>query len=75
MQPEQLINHRDNKTNVKVNLKDERFFSGHVKDVVGNTLIFLDKYGSEIIIDLDSIAYVVPVVRKDGGKEDGSLSW
>lgn len=68
MKPEQLISFRDKKTRIKLNLKDKRFFSGYIKEVLGDSLVFIDKFHNEIVIDLESVSYIVPI-RMDGGKD------
>ena len=66
MKPEQLHKFIDNQTRVKLNLKDKRFFSGCIKEVVGDSLVFIDKFNNEIMIDIDAISYIVPVA---GGRD------
>ncbi len=46
---------------IKINLKNGYFYNGYILKIEGNTVLFKDKYGTEIPIDLDSISYIVEV--------------
>lgn len=48
----------EKKVEIKINLKNGKFYSGIILELSDHTLLFKDKYGSEIPFDYDSIAYV-----------------
>jgi sRNA-binding regulator protein Hfq len=43
---------------IKINLKNGYFYNGHIISLENTTLIFKDKFGNEIPMDLDSISYI-----------------
>jgi len=51
----------EEKSKVKINLKNGFFYTGHIISVDDSSLLFKDKFGEEIPIDIDSISYVIPV--------------
>ena len=51
----------EDKTRIKINLKNGRFYSGIILSLDGNTLLFEDKFGDTLPIDLDSISYIEPI--------------
>jgi len=71
MNAEQLFKFKELKAKLKINLKDKRFFSGYIKEIESDSLVFIDKFDNEIVIDLESISYIVPV-RTEGGNENGN---
>jgi len=56
---------QEQKLIVKINLKNGFFYTGSITNIGETSIVFTDKFGSEIPIDLDSISYVLPV--KNGG--------
>lgn len=50
---------------MKLNLKDGRFFSGKIIFLGEDSLTFLDKYNSKIMISYQSISYIV-IPEKEG---------
>ena len=71
MDKKDLIKIQKEKREVKINLKNGFFYRGQILSVGETSIIFLDKFNNEIPMDLDSIAYVLPV-SKIGGKEYGN---
>ena len=61
MEREFLDDFYKGKTRIKLILKDNSIFTGRIKRLGENTLMFLDKYNKEIPISLDSISRAVPV--------------
>jgi hypothetical protein len=57
----------EKKIKVKLNLKDGSFLTGFIISVVESELIFEDKFNNEVLIDINSISYVIPV----GGMKNG----
>lgn len=53
----------NNKVNIKLNLKNGKFYTGLIIEMGEHTLFFLDKYNTKIPFDYDSIAYAEPVNR------------
>jgi len=51
----------EDKIRIKINLKNGRFYSGIILSLDGNTLLFEDKFGDTLPIDLDSISYIEPI--------------
>ena len=54
-----------NKVKVKLNLKNGKFYTGIILELGESTLIFLDKFSTEIPFDYDGISYVEPVIRRE----------
>ena len=69
MEKEALLSLFNNKTRIKINLKNGLFYSGVILELRDTSLIFKDKYDNEIPISLDSISYVIPI--KVGGYGHG----
>ena len=69
MEKEALLSLFNNKTRIKINLKNGLFYSGVILELRDTSLVFKDKYDNEIPISLDSIAYVIPI--KEGGYGHG----
>ncbi|MAG38095.1 hypothetical protein CMI45_01770 [Candidatus Pacearchaeota archaeon] len=61
-----LVKFEKERARVKINLKNGLFYTGFIILLEEGSLLFKDKFGQEIPIDLDSISYVVPV--KNGYK-------
>jgi len=68
MQIEQLIKYKENHRKVKLNLKDGSFLTGYVISVEENSIIFEDKFKNEVLIDIDSISYVIPIKEDYNGR-------
>jgi len=64
MEKELLINYFENKTQIKLNLKNDRFFTGTIIKLLEHSLVFKDRFEKELVFDLDSISYI-DVVRED----------
>jgi small nuclear ribonucleoprotein (snRNP)-like protein len=58
----------NNKTKIKLNLKNGKFYTGTIIQLSEHSLLFLDKFNLEIPFDFDSIAYAEPIVR--GGQNE-----
>jgi len=65
MNAEQLNRFKELKTRLKINLKDKRFFTGYIQDIESDSLVFVDKFNNDIVIDLEAISYIVQV-REEG---------
>ena len=61
MQGQDLLKYKKSKMKVKLNLKNNLFFTGEIIDVTEDTILFRDKYDDEILIQIDSISYVAPI--------------
>ncbi len=61
MQIEQLIKYKEDRKKVKLNLKDGSFLTGYIILVEDNSIVFEDKFNNEVLIDIDSISYVIPI--------------
>lgn len=48
----------ENKTKIKLNLKNGRFYTGIILGLYESSLLFKDKYGKELPFSLDSISYI-----------------
>ena len=46
------------KIQIKLNLKNGRFFSGTIIELYDTAFIFKDKLGNELPFDIDSVAYI-----------------
>ncbi len=64
MNVNQLEKYKDTKQKVKINLQNGRFYTGLIIKIEDNSVIFLDKFQHEMMINISSIAYIIPV---DGG--------
>lgn len=64
MEKELLINYFENKTQIKLNLKNNRFFTGTIIKLLDQSLVFKDRFENELTFDLDSISYI-DVVREE----------
>ncbi|VVB78535.1 Uncharacterised protein [uncultured archaeon] len=60
MEKELLEKHYNKNSKIRINLKSGQFYRGEISELKENSLIFLDKFENEILISLDSIAYVIP---------------
>ena len=63
MDKKQLIKLCEEKSIIKINLKNGFFYSGQIKEVGDTSLVFLDKFNNEMIINLDSISYILPTTK------------
>ena len=70
MKKEDLIRYVEPKTKVNLSLKNGTFYNGFILIVGDDSLLFLDKYNSEIMISLDAINVVAPF-RENGKKKGG----
>lgn len=61
MEKKYLQEFYEEKTKVRLNLKNGKFYTGIIIELGEHTLLFLDKYDSKIPFDYDSIAYVDPL--------------
>jgi len=68
MDKKYLSKYKEEKTRIKVNLKNGRFYTGIILSLEDNTILFLDKFNIEMPIDLDSISYV----ELAGGFDNGN---
>ncbi len=68
MEKKYLVEFHKKKVKVKLNLKNGKFYTGVIKELGEHTLIFLDKFNTEIPFDYDGISYVEPVRRENHGR-------
>ena len=68
MDKKYLERYLENKIRIKINLKNGYFYEGIILSIEDNTVLFRDKYGEEIPIDLSSVSYIIPV--KNGGRNE-----
>jgi len=80
MEKELLTKYFKNKTQIKLNLKNERFFTGIIIKLLEHSLVFKDRFENELVFDLDSISYIDVVregeeefQRKNGGGQNDCL--
>ena len=69
MEKKYLMEFYKKKVKVKLNLKNGKFYTGIIKELGEHTLIFLDKFNTEIPFDYDGISYVEPVRRNNYGRD------
>ena len=69
MEKKYLIEFYEKKVRVKLNLKNGKFYTGIILELGEHSLVFCDKFGSEIAFDYDGISYVEPM-RKNKGEGD-----
>ncbi len=69
MDKKYLQKYFEDKTQIKVNLKNGRFYAGIILDIGNDSILFKDRFGIQIPIDLDSISYVLLVNPKEGWEE------
>lgn len=70
MKKELLEQYIGAKKKVKINLSDKRFFTGQIVSIDNESLIFYDKFGAKILINLAAIAYIADV--EDGGYNEAN---
>jgi len=58
MENKYLIKFYEEKTKIKINLKNGKFYTGTIKELGEHTLIFIDKFNNELPFDLDVISYI-----------------
>ena len=68
MDKKYLERYLENKIRIKINLKNGYFYEGIILSIEDNTVLFRDKYGEEIPIDLSSVSYIIP--DKNGGRNE-----
>lgn len=61
MDKKNILAFQENKTTVRINLKNGYFFTGIIVSIDESSIMFKDKFGKDMPIDLDSISYVIPV--------------
>jgi len=68
MEKKYLTKFCEEKTRVRLYLKNGKFYTGIILELGDHTLVFRDKYNSEIPFDYESISYVDPLgwEKKDG---------
>lgn len=60
----------EEKTKIKLNLKNGRFYTGFIKEFPDDsTFVFIDKFGAEVTMDLNAISYVELANNNDIRKE------
>lgn len=64
MEKERLINYFEDKTKIKLNLKNGRFYTGYIINLTEQSLLFKDRFNNELPFDLDCISYI-DVVKGD----------
>ena len=68
MEKRYLIDFHKKKVKVKLNLKNGKFYTGIILELGEHSLLFLDKFDTQIPFDYDGISYVEPV-RKGSENE------
>jgi len=58
MEKKYLKDFKENKTKIKLNLKNGKFYTGTIEELGENCLIFLDKFNNKLPFEYDSISYV-----------------
>ena len=67
MDKEHLIKFYKEKIKIKINLKNGKFFTGHILSMGETYLEFKDKYDNTIPIDYESVSYADPAQKGDSG--------
>lgn len=63
-----LVKYKENGSRIKINLKNNMFYTGCIIEVYDDSVLFKDKFSDEIPINIDSISYIIPASK--GGKND-----
>jgi len=64
MKKENIQQYYEEKNLIKIVLKDSYNFSGRIKEINDDSLIFIDKFNSAVTISLSEIAYIVLLNNK-----------
>ena len=56
-----LIKFEKEGNKIKINLKNGLFYTGYIITIEESSMLFKDKFENEMLIDLGSISYVIPV--------------
>jgi len=65
MRIEDLRGYLDSK--IKINLKNGFIYSGHIKELQEDSILFIDKFGNKLTIDIEEISMVAEL----GGDSNG----
>jgi len=65
MEKEFLEDFYNNKTKVKLILKDKDMFTGVITNLSENTLEFFDKFSKKVTISLDSISRAIELEERE----------